>query len=97
MRWVTREHVRTEQARKRSVWHRWFAWYPVVVSVEAELDRWVWSEHLERKWSLGRYGNQKGHWRYRHPVVLAQRASLGAERADLTERYDVICDGFLED
>jgi hypothetical protein len=24
MRWVTREYVRTEQARRRSVWHRWF-------------------------------------------------------------------------
>jgi len=95
MRWVTREYVRTEQARRRSVWHRWFAWHPVIVSVEEEFDHWVWFERLERKWSLGKYGG--GHWRYRHPVVLAQRASLGAERADLTERYDVICDGFLED
>jgi hypothetical protein len=27
------------QARRRFVWHRWFAWYPVVVSVEEELDQ----------------------------------------------------------
>jgi hypothetical protein len=32
---------------------RWFAWYPVVVSVEQEFDHWVWLEHLERKWSQG--------------------------------------------
>jgi len=65
MRWVTREYVRTEQARRRSVWHRWFAWHPVIVRVEEEFDHWVWFERLERKWSLSKYG--KGHWRYRHP------------------------------
>ena len=66
MRWVTREYVRTEQARRRSVWHRWFAWHPVVVRVEEEFDHWVWLETLERKWTVGRYRNH-GHWRYRHP------------------------------
>jgi len=68
MRWPTRQRVLTAQARKRSIWHRWFAWYPVVVSVEEQLDHWVWFEHLERKWSLGRYGD-KGRWKYRHPMV----------------------------
>jgi hypothetical protein len=88
MRWVTREYVRTEQARRRSVWHRWFAWYPVVVSVEGGVDHWVWFERLERKWSVGGYGDQKGHWRYRHLVVDAERANLQAEQYD-----DVTRDG----
>ena len=73
VRWATRQHVRTEQAKRRSVWHRWFAWYPVVVSVEGEFDHWVWLEHLERKWSVGGYGDQKGRWRYRHPVIDAEQ------------------------
>ena len=73
MRWATREYVRTEQARRRSVWHRWFAWYPVVVRVEGEFDHWAWFEHLERKWSLGHYGDRKGHWRYRHPLVHVEQ------------------------
>ena len=64
-RWVTREYIRTEQARRRSVWHRWFAWHPVVVKVHDEFDHWVWFECLERKWSIGKYGG--GLWRYRHP------------------------------
>jgi hypothetical protein len=82
MRWVTREHVRTEQARRRSLWHRWFAWYPVVVSVEGEFDHRVWLEHLERKWSVGRYRNH-GHWRYRYPVIHAEHYA---------EQYDVAGD-----
>ena len=76
MRWVTREYVRTVQAKRRSVWHRWFAWYPVIVSVEEESDHWVWLETLERKWSLGRYADRKGHWRYRHPVVPAKQPDV---------------------
>jgi len=55
MRWATRQHVLTAQAKRRSVWHRWFAWYPVVASVEDELDHRVWLEDLKRKWSVGRY------------------------------------------
>jgi hypothetical protein len=52
MRWATRQHVLTSKARRRSLWHHWFAWYPVVVKVDDELDHWVWFERLERKWSL---------------------------------------------
>jgi hypothetical protein len=81
MRRVTREYVRTEQARRRSLWHPWFAWHPVLVSVDEEFACWVWLEHLERKWSLGRYGNH-GHWRYRYPAVHADRADLHAEQTD---------------
>jgi len=78
MRWVTREYVRTEQASRRSVWHRWFAWYPVVVRAHDEFDHWVWFERLERKWSIGKYGG--GHWRYRHP--RAHREQSYAEQYD---------------
>ena len=67
MRWATRQHVLTSQAQRRSLWHQWFAWYPVVVSSHNELDHWVWFERLERKWSIGTYGS--GLWRYRHPKV----------------------------
>jgi hypothetical protein len=80
MRWATRQHVLTSKAKRRSLWHRWFAWYPVVVKADDELDTRVWLEHLERKWSVGGYGDQKGHWRYRHPVVDAERANLQAEQ-----------------
>jgi hypothetical protein len=83
MRWVTREYVRTAQAKRRSVWHRWFAWYPVIVSVEEQFDHWVWLERLDRKWSLGRYGDCKGHWRYRHPL-RRPLADLPAGRHDVT-------------
>jgi len=86
VRWVTREHVRTVQTRRRSVWHLWFAWYPVVVKVEGEFDHWVWLEHLERKWSVSHYGEQKVHWRYRYPVVRAERANL-AEHPDRNPRW----------
>jgi hypothetical protein len=91
MRWATRQHVRTEQAKRRSVWHRWFAWYPVVVGVEGEFDHWIWFEDLERKWSVGGYGDQKGRWKYRHPMVRAERAEgeQSLQRANLhSEQYD---------
>ena len=87
MRWVTREYVRTEQARRRSLWQLWFAWHPVVVSVEGEFDHWVWFERLERKWSLGRYNDRKGHWRYRYPVIHAEHYA---------EQYDVLTDDELK-
>jgi hypothetical protein len=74
MRWATRQHVLTSRAKQRSVWHRWFAWHPVIIGAEQEeFDHWVWFETLERKWSLGRYGDRKGHWRYRHPAVPAKQ------------------------
>ena len=73
MRWATRQHVLTSQAQRHSLWHHWFAWYPVVVKVDDELDNWVWFEHLERKWSISKYGS-KGHWRYRHPIAHPEQS-----------------------
>jgi hypothetical protein len=76
MRWPTREYVLTSRAKPRSSWHRWFAWHPVLVGVGEEFACWVWLETLERKWSIGRYGDKKGHWRYRHPVVPAKQPDV---------------------
>jgi hypothetical protein len=87
MRWATRQHVLTARAIRRSRWHRWFAWHPIVVR-EKEFEHRVWFAHLERKWSFGRYGEQKGHWRYRYPVVRAEHYA---------EQYDISRDGALDD
>jgi hypothetical protein len=87
MKFLARSHTRLQRPASLLKWHRWFAWYPVVVRFENGLKHWVWLEHLERKWSLGRYGDRKGHWRYRHPMVRALRANLH------TEQYDVARDG----
>jgi hypothetical protein len=76
MRWATRQYVLTSKARRRSLWHQWFAWYPVVVKVDDELDHWVWFERLERKWSISKYGG-KGHWRYRHPMAHPEQSYAG--------------------
>jgi hypothetical protein len=73
MRWATRQHVLTSRARRRSLWHHWFAWYPVVVNVDDELDHWVWFERPERKWSISKYGG-RGRWRYRHPMAQSEQS-----------------------
>ena len=83
MRWPTREYVLTSRAKQRSLWHRWLAWYPVIVSVKDEFDHWVWLERLERKWSVGHYGDQKGHWRYRHPVFHPEQYDLDSDGPEL--------------
>jgi hypothetical protein len=38
-------------------WHRWFAWYPVIVAKDDELAQWAWLQFVERKthWSRVRY------------------------------------------
>jgi hypothetical protein len=35
-------------------WHRWFAWYPVVVARDSGLACWAWLEFVERKTSWNR-------------------------------------------
>ena len=45
----------------------------MVVKVDDELDHWVWFEHLERKWSISKYGS-KGNWRYRHPIAHPEQS-----------------------
>lgn len=47
-------------------WHRWFAWYPVVVwNEKKERDYYVWLETVER---MG-CPDIKHHWWYRFPEV----------------------------
>jgi hypothetical protein len=77
VRWLTRERVLTARAVRRTMWQRWFAWHPVIVKANDELEHWVWFERLERKWSLGKYGG--GHWRYRHPLARQRSAGRGKE------------------
>ena len=44
-------------------WRRWFAWYPVPVTVGGKLH-YAWLHAVERKWGTARYsGTIK--WRYR--------------------------------
>ena len=52
MRWACRRpsHIFT--------WHRWFAWYPVVVD-----DQWTWLETVEQRWD---YNDYYSWWKYRH-------------------------------
>ena len=69
MRWPTRQHVLSVRAESQSLWHRWFAWRPIVMKIDGGLEYWVWLERVERKWSHGKYG--KTHWRYR--PVAAER------------------------
>ena len=73
MRWATRQHVLTSKARRRSLWHHWFAWHPVVVTADDELENWVWLERVERKWSIGKYGG-KGRWKYRLLMVHPEQS-----------------------
>jgi hypothetical protein len=90
MKLLAQSRTRPQRSASLLKWHHWFAWYPVVVRVDDELKHWVWLEHLERKWSLGEYGD-RGHWRYRDPV---ERADLYSEQTDSRfARDDVARDG----
>jgi len=63
MKWVTRRHASDQREAAQSEWHRWFAWYPVVIMIEGGEYR-VWLEYIERKLGAGRYTG-KLKWRYR--------------------------------
>jgi hypothetical protein len=41
MKLLVQSHTRQRSASLLK-WHRWFAWYPVVVRVDNELKHWVW-------------------------------------------------------
>src|SRR6187551_857681 len=68
MEWASRSRKRQMRFQKRQVmnanWHRWFAWYPVMISIEGKTDYWAWLEYIERKWKTGAYTGE-GQWRYR--------------------------------
>jgi hypothetical protein len=49
MKWIN-GLTDTEWVRRREFWHRWFAWYPVVVSKTTDGHKIkVWWEYVERK------------------------------------------------
>ena len=69
MRWLARKDVRLSEMSPHSEgeWHRWFAWYPVVVVTGRDSAHWVWLEFIERKWRTSRRGSGRKHRRYRLP------------------------------
>src|SRR6476659_4753550 len=105
MKWSLRNHSRLSRAMARlrgSIetrrvldeleWHRWFAWYPVVVATDNERAYWAWLQFVERKTHWSR---STGEWilRYRSALRRAQRAAdeprtnrLNSARADTTPK-----------
>jgi hypothetical protein len=94
MKWAMRNHSHLSRAMSRlrgSIetrrvlleWHRWFAWYPVVVARDNELAYWAWLQFVERK---TRRSTSTGEWilRYRS----ASRRAQGAARGPPTKRLD---------
>jgi hypothetical protein len=51
------------RAATHSEWHRWFAWYSVVVWIERRPTR-VWLRYIERRLGTSRVTGEKK-WRYR--------------------------------
>jgi hypothetical protein len=51
------------RAESQSEWHRWFAWYPVVVRIHRKRTR-VWLRHIERRLGTSRLTGKRK-WRYR--------------------------------
>ena len=48
MKWLdgyTSEHKRT----LRENWHKWFAWFPVVINIVNNRKQYCWLEEVERK------------------------------------------------
>ena len=82
MRWATRQLVQMSQAQRHSLWHHWFAWYPVVVRAHDELEHWVWFERLERKCSIWQIWRRPlVAWITREPIIHSHREAESATRA----------------
>ena len=95
MKWSMRHHSSLSRAMSRlrrsielmrvldaSEWHRWFAWYPVVLARDSGLGYWAWLEFIERKTSSSR---STGEWirRYRPvqvPEVVTRKVKQPARR-----------------
>ena len=41
--------IETRRVQDELEWHRWFAWYPVVVARDNERAYWAWLQFVERK------------------------------------------------
>src|ERR1700745_2118381 len=48
-----RGSIATRRVLDELEWHRWFAWYPVVIARDNERAYWAWLQFVERKthWS----------------------------------------------
>jgi hypothetical protein len=53
MRWISDYTIREKHKRKKKqleTWHKWFAWYPVVVGITKDNRKIkIWWEYVERK------------------------------------------------
>jgi len=45
MKWKSRKDI---AIKKKSTWHKWFAWHPVYLMSEGEVRTRVWLEVVER-------------------------------------------------
>lgn len=56
MKWINgltyerKQEIKTKKREKFGVWHKWFAWYPVIVGINNESRQIkVWLEATERR------------------------------------------------
>ena len=73
-----RGSIETRRVLDELEWHRWFAWYPVVVARENERAHWAWLQFVERKTHWSR---STGEWMSRYRLALPR-----AERPDREPR-----------
>jgi hypothetical protein len=69
---VLRGSIETRRVLDELEWHRWFAWYPVIVARDNELAYWAWLQSVERKTHWSR---STGEW-----IVRYRSASIGWPR-----------------
>lgn len=70
MKWVTGYTIERKNELKQQ-WHRWFAWYPVVVG-ETVLGRKIkiWLEYVERMGSISYDWDGNNYWRYEYRTIV---------------------------
>ena len=64
MKWTCRGNKRTD----KTIWHKWFAWFPVCVKNHGTGHReMVWLEQIKRK---GKHtgGSDNGWWGYEYKL-----------------------------
>src|SRR5262245_51921768 len=66
-----------------SEWHRWFAWYPVVISIQGIRIR-VWLRHIQRKLGTSRLTGE-GNGAIGRPA-LSQSCADSAKKAGTNDR-----------
>jgi hypothetical protein len=77
------------RATAHSEWHRWFAWYPVIVWIDGKRRR-VWLRYVERHWGTSRLTGERK-WAlspstpaepHRRPFVSLSRGTEHQDRSD---------------